>query len=151
MFKWQLGNHRGASIVEFALVLPLVLGFLGATIDFGLAFFASHIAQNAAREGARLAVAIEGLPPGVVTNQRVEDRINSHLPKISLFQGFSPAVRVVELGPDECEVEATVSGTSPYFFLPTVTAIIPDSVVSFESEVPIVRTVRMRYEYDCTP
>jgi Flp pilus assembly protein TadG len=50
------GNERGASIVEFAVVVPLFLLLVFGTIEAGW-FFAQEVEiRNAAREGARLAV-----------------------------------------------------------------------------------------------
>ena len=48
-------NNRGQSMVEFALVLPLLLLILGGLIDFGRVFNQSMIVTAAAREGARAA------------------------------------------------------------------------------------------------
>lgn len=47
------GDDRGSVFVEFALVLPVLLLFLLAAIEFGLAFREHQILQNAVREGAR--------------------------------------------------------------------------------------------------
>ena len=50
---WQ--SDRGAEIVEFALILPVLL-LLGLGIcDFGLLFQRYEVVTNAAREGARAA------------------------------------------------------------------------------------------------
>jgi len=43
---------RGQSLVEFALVLPLLLVFLAAVLDLGRIFYANISLLNAAREGA---------------------------------------------------------------------------------------------------
>jgi Flp pilus assembly protein TadG len=49
-------NERGASAVEFALVLPLLLLVIAGVVDFGRALFTQVILTNAAREGARAAI-----------------------------------------------------------------------------------------------
>ena len=49
------GREHGASAVEFALVLPLLVLFLFGTTTFGLAFVRLQGMEAAAREGARLA------------------------------------------------------------------------------------------------
>ena len=49
-------NRRGAAIVEFAVVLPLLLLLLFGIIDFGWVFLVRQTLTNAAREGARVAV-----------------------------------------------------------------------------------------------
>src|SRR4030042_5191220 len=46
-------HQRGQSMVEFALMLPLMALVLVGVFDLGRAFFASITITNAAREGAR--------------------------------------------------------------------------------------------------
>jgi Flp pilus assembly protein TadG len=47
-------DERGAALVEFALVLPLLLVVIAGIVDFGFAFQRYEVLTNAAREGARL-------------------------------------------------------------------------------------------------
>lgn len=49
-------GERGSSLVEFALVLPLLLLVFAGIVDFGFLFQRYEVVTNAAREGARLAV-----------------------------------------------------------------------------------------------
>ncbi len=46
------GQRRGQSVVEFALVIPVMLLILAGAIDLGRAFYAYVAVQNAAKEGA---------------------------------------------------------------------------------------------------
>ncbi|MBP2028303.1 Flp pilus assembly protein TadG [Acetoanaerobium pronyense] len=48
-------NSKGQSLVETALVLPLVILIVFGTIEFGRVFNAYLIVSNASREGARAA------------------------------------------------------------------------------------------------
>ena len=48
----QRRRSRGQSLVEFALVLPVMLVFLAAALDLGRVFYANITLNNAAREGA---------------------------------------------------------------------------------------------------
>lgn len=52
----RLKTEKGAELIEFALVLPLLLFVVVGIIDFGLTFQRYEVVTNAAREGARLAV-----------------------------------------------------------------------------------------------
>lgn len=49
-------DERGATLMEFALVLPLLFILIFSVLDFGMYFFVQHTIQFAAREGARLAL-----------------------------------------------------------------------------------------------
>jgi Flp pilus assembly protein TadG len=49
-------RRRAAAMVEFAIVLPLLMMFLFGIIEFGNLFKIRLSAQQAAREGCRLAV-----------------------------------------------------------------------------------------------
>lgn len=46
-------GQRGASLIEFALVLPIMLVVTFLVVDFGRAFFMRNVLEQAAREGAR--------------------------------------------------------------------------------------------------
>ena len=48
--------ERGAELIEFALVFPLLLLIVLGIVDFGFMFQRLEVVTNAAREGARLAV-----------------------------------------------------------------------------------------------
>ncbi len=53
MVQKLLKKRKGQSLVETALVLPVILLILTAIIDFGLLFNHYLIVSNASREGAR--------------------------------------------------------------------------------------------------
>jgi Flp pilus assembly protein TadG len=56
LFRRFKKNERGASLVEFALVFPILLLLVLGIIEFGWAFNGWIILTGAAREGARVAV-----------------------------------------------------------------------------------------------
>lgn len=49
-------RSRGQAMVEFALVVPVFILLLVGLFDVGRAVYAHHTVNNAAREGARLAI-----------------------------------------------------------------------------------------------
>lgn len=68
----RMRSERGAELVEFALVLPMLL-LLGLGIcDFGMLFQRYEIVTNAAREGARAGAV--GLTP-----QQIETVVRTYL------------------------------------------------------------------------
>ena len=52
----RLRSQRGAELIEFALIFPLLLLVLLGIIDFGFLFQRYEVLTNATREGARMAV-----------------------------------------------------------------------------------------------
>ena len=52
----NFGSRRGQSLVEFALILPLLLILLMAVFDVGRLVFAYNNVSNAAREAGRTAI-----------------------------------------------------------------------------------------------
>jgi hypothetical protein len=60
MASLHRSGHRdrtpGQSLVEFALVLPILLILLLGVLDFGRAIFAYNSVSNGARSGARVAI-----------------------------------------------------------------------------------------------
>ena len=59
--------HGGQSLVEFALVLPILLVMFMGIFDFGRAIFAFNSVSNAAREGMRVAIVNQN--PTVITSK----------------------------------------------------------------------------------
>lgn len=87
----QVREAKGNTLVEFALLLPILILILMGIFDLGRAFYAHNVITNAAREGARYGVAH---PDGSV--QAVEDAA----------EGF-----IVGLDPDELTIAATCSSS----------------------------------------
>jgi hypothetical protein len=54
-------SESGQNLIEFALLTPLVLFFIGAIVVFGLALYARSNLQQAVREGARQAAVGQSL------------------------------------------------------------------------------------------
>ena len=65
--KRQRHEGRGQSLVEFALVLPILLVMFMGIFDFGRAIFAFNSVSNAAREGMRVAIVNQN--PTVITSK----------------------------------------------------------------------------------
>jgi Flp pilus assembly protein TadG len=69
----RLKSERGAELIEFALIFPLLLLVLVGMIDFGFLFQRYEVLTNAAREGARIAI----LPN--YTSADVQSRVCAYL------------------------------------------------------------------------
>jgi Flp pilus assembly protein TadG len=105
-------GERGAELVEFALVLPLLLVVFGGIIDFGLMLQRHQVLSNAAREGARLAVL-----PGYVEAD-VQARVQAYVREGIADSSATPTtvLRTVTLTPgvgppfDAAQVEVSFTG-----------------------------------------
>jgi TadE-like protein len=75
------GSQRGAVLVEFALVLPLLALLFLTVVDMGLVVHESQVLQNAAREGARFSALpiswIYRLNP-VATEAAIKERVTAY-------------------------------------------------------------------------
>jgi len=87
-------SERGAELVEFAFILPLLLLVVVGIIDFGFLFRDYEVLTNAAREGARLSTLVRGSldDPGTYTEQDISDRVAAYVESAGL-QG-TPATTV---------------------------------------------------------
>lgn len=57
-----ISKSKGLAVVEMAIILPLMLLLIFATIDFGRMFFTQITLQHAMREGGRFGVTGQRLP-----------------------------------------------------------------------------------------
>jgi Flp pilus assembly protein TadG len=65
-------KRRGQALVEFGLVLPVMLVIFLGIVDFGRAFYAGVLAEQAARDAARLgagAIPNNGITTDTLQNQ----------------------------------------------------------------------------------
>ena len=150
-----LTRSSGQAAVEFTLTFLLLLVVAWIPADFGLAFYTGQLAQNAAREGARIAAAdrtlVEGttscIMPACTTNILKETAAR-------LSSALLPAATIsVNLEPDTgttCNrmVTVTVSGTYNFFFHQLLGWF---GVSANLNNTPITRQTRMRWEHqtDC--
>ena len=69
--------RRGAAVVEMALVLSILLGSLVGVFEYGRLVMIRQLLDNAAREGARLAVVGTASQPPITTDQIREVATNA--------------------------------------------------------------------------
>ncbi len=89
VIRKMLKKEKGQSMVEFALLMPLLCLILLGIIEFGRVFNAYLVITNASREGARIAVV--GSSDAAII-QRVED-IGISLKQDQLSCSITPATR----------------------------------------------------------
>ena len=87
MRKLLLKNKKGQSLIEFALVLPILLLVLFAIVEFGLAILTANILHTASREGARVGAVSDSLS-AVTRVQEILDAANINNASITVIYDF---------------------------------------------------------------
>jgi Flp pilus assembly protein TadG len=93
----RLRSERGAELIEFAVVMPILLLIVAGIIDFGMMFRTYEAVENAAREGARV-----GVLPGYA-DVDVQSRVDAYLTASGLTGTHATTVQNVTV--------ATTAGT----------------------------------------
>jgi Flp pilus assembly protein TadG len=146
-FHRRAGDQRGAQLVEFALVFPIVLLVTAGIIDVGLLLKDYQVVTNAAREGARLA-AVQGGAPAAITA-----RVNAYLAAGGLQGSATTDVREVLVpNPSGAALPAVrVVVAYPYEYIvlaPIATLIAADTI---PSSVTLRAGATMRQEAVAAP
>ena len=141
-------KQKGQSVVEMALITPLVLVALYIPADFGMAFLTAHLLQNAVREGARIGSGLtSGDPDNPISGSQgttIKDAVLARLPE----RLSSSSVNVKFYFSGEAAtcmqvVEVTATGTYDYGLYHLMGLI----GVTIPPSAPISRTTQMRYNY----
>jgi len=134
-------NHQsGQSVVEFALVLPLLLIILFGIIEFGICLYDKAIVTNASREGARHGI-ISQDPR--VTDSEITDVVNNYCSThLVTFSANSPQTAIIRPSntPYTYDDELTVTVTYNYGWL------IMPGFLGIPNPVQLSATTVMRFE-----
>jgi hypothetical protein len=106
-------DDRGMTAIEFVFLTPVLFFMIFATVQFGLYFFADHVAQAAAQAGARKARAEADAYPGQWRGDataKAHSYISQLGPKLLLGPGVEP------LQPDAPTVGVRVRADIPSVF-----------------------------------
>jgi hypothetical protein len=86
---WPARRQRGGTLVEFALVAPLVILLIMAVLELAILFWVNLTLQHAVREGARYAVTGQG---GALREQLAVQRIVDQ--SMGLYQRVQPVLSI---------------------------------------------------------
>jgi type IV secretory pathway TrbD component len=151
-----LRTDRGQALVEFTLIFLLLLIVAWVPADFGLAFYTSQLAQNASREGARIAAAdpaANTLVTATPCNMTSCFALNPSHPayraatraRTALMPNTTVSLTMTGTAAAcDQKVVMTVSGTYNYFFYHLLGWFGVDT-----NPVTITRTTSMRWEHQC--
>ena len=154
--KTRIAKQDGASAIEFAIILPLLLIVLFGIIEFSILLYDKAMITNASREGARVGVVVYGWDPDTNDPIRVPDSMIVDAVKryaeanVITFGADYPLVPIISktdtdnppngISDDEGD-ELTVTVPYDYDFL-----LLPSFVSGFSDLFHLTATTVMRYE-----
>jgi Flp pilus assembly protein TadG len=103
-------DERGAAVVEFALVAPLLLLMVLGIAEFGRAYYVQATLSQAAREGVRV-MALKNDPAGAITKTKA-----AAAPMLTLTNVTVTPASCLTTGTASA-VDATVTVTYPFTFI----------------------------------
>jgi Flp pilus assembly protein TadG len=133
-------SQKGAALVEFALVLPILLVLVFGIIEFGVMLFDKAVITNASREGARAGIVYSY--PNKITEGEISAIVSQYCGTnlVSLGQGSAPVVKITGVC-SKAGDSLTVGITYPYHFL-----VLPSFIVSLTGPTNLVAESVMRCE-----
>jgi Flp pilus assembly protein TadG len=141
-------DHRGQSLVEFALILPVFILILVGIFDVGRLVFANHTVNNAAREGGREATVNQ-------TEADIQARAAQHavaldIPAADVYVDFR-----LQSTPDDEDSCDTDVGTQKVVLCLAVVQVTYDYVAATPiigaliGPMPVTGEVRFPIEHNC--
>ena len=115
----RIKNQKGAALVEFAIVLPLLLVLVFGMIEFSIMFYDKAVITNASREGARAGIVYSY--PNRITEGEIEATVGNYVSnKLITFGATTPSAEEMTTVTGQCANAGdvvTVAVTFPYEFL----------------------------------
>ncbi len=133
-------DEKGAAMVEFSLILPLLAVLLFGVVEFSLLLFNKQVITNASREGARAGIVAQTPRLTLADIQQVvNDYTGSHL--ITFGIASAPVTIIDNSGGTAFGDDLTVTVSYQYDFL-----VLPNFVASLAGDINITAETVMRYE-----
>lgn len=107
-------EERGAAIVEFALVLPILLLVLWGIVDIGRAFYTLNTLASAVREGARAGAVMAVRPDNSANTATIRTTVGN------AFAPIGPPLDPAKVGVAVNDITRQVTVTATYDFAPLV-------------------------------
>jgi Flp pilus assembly protein TadG len=146
-------NQKGAAIVEFAIILPLLLLLLFGIIEFSLLMYNKAMITNASREGARRGI-VYRVDPATFNYSPMTDAqimtevtnyLSNHLITLSGTSTHTTAItRAVEVSGNTLNVQVSY----PYNFLivPPIAALAAPGGTALPGSITLSSATKMRME-----
>jgi Flp pilus assembly protein TadG len=81
----MISDRKGAALVEFAIVMPLLFALVFGIIEFGIILYNKAMLTNASREGARLGIVYNSLTRPTVTD--IKETVEKYCSSLITFGG----------------------------------------------------------------
>jgi hypothetical protein len=106
-------QQRGAAVVEFALLLPILLGLLVGGIDASMALYDKAVITNASREGARAGIVARNPQ---LTDAQIRQVVNHYAQTALISLGTNPVQPSVIIQKGSLGGDPTLQVTVSYTF-----------------------------------
>jgi len=94
---------NGATVVEFAFVLPIILAILAGILSYGQWFYFAHAMQQVANDAARASI------PGLNTTERASLAQNAVNQGIAGIAGLTASAARLSIRDDGTQVKVTMT------------------------------------------
>jgi len=136
----SIKNEKGAALVEFAIVLPLLLMLVFGMIEFSIMFYDKAVITNASREGARAGIVYDF--PDRISTGDIETIVGNYCGGRLITFGSTNQETTTVIGPCiNAGDTITVTVTYPYDFL-----VLPNFVTTLTGPMDLSAVTIMRCE-----
>ena len=136
----KMGDKTGASAVEFAIILPVLILILFGIIEFSILFYDKAVITNASREGARAGIVYRY--PDPVTEAEIQQVVIDYCADYLINFTDSPLLTISAPSDGLSTGDSlTVTVSYPYQFL-----ILPNFVATLTGGINLTATTVMRME-----
>jgi len=136
----RTGEKTGASAIEFAIILPVLILFLFGIIEFSILFYDKAVITNASREGARAGIVYQH--PNRVTESEIEQVVLNYCGDHLITFATTPSLTIAaDWTGHEAGDTLTVTALYDYQFL-----VLPNFITTLTGGINLAATTVMRME-----
>ena len=136
----KIRNQNGASAVEFAIVLPVLVLLIAGIMEFSTLLYDQAVITNASREGARVGIVFSDPP---ISDAEIEAVVNNYCAGHMITFGAAPGAttNISRAGSGSAGDPLTVSVNYHYDFL-----VIPNFLSNLAGGINLAGQTVMRME-----
>lgn len=106
-------DQSGATIIEFAIVVPVLAMMLMAIFDLGFQVYAQSVLQGAVQDAARAATLESGNTSSAALDSKVKEHVQSVIPNAALTFTRKNYARFEDVGAPEDFTDAPIGADPP--------------------------------------